>query len=291
MSENFDRTKIFTTNHIKISYALSAQSAKFESIAQGNLGEMLKVLSDLGFDGVELGIRDPEAFDIAAMEKLLGKYDFDLSAIGTGQVFVDEGISLSDDDKTVRTSAVEKLKKQVGVAKVFNSHVILGLIIGNIGSQPEEKARKFSYIKNSLVEVSEYASKNNVQIVIEPLNRYERDVFNTAAEVNDLINDGSCPALGLLLDTFHMNIEEADILETIRASASSLKHVHLADSNRLSPGRGHLNFREIIGTLKDINYKGYLSFEHAPSPSMEEAAANSFDHIKKIFLNNAIGGS
>ena len=267
---------------MKISYALSAQNTKFGSIAQGNLGEMLKVLSDLGFDGVELGIRDPGAIDISAIEKLLQKYDFDLSAIGTGQAFVDEGISLSDDNETVRTSAVERLKKQVGIAKLFGCHVILGLIIGNIGSQYEEKARKLAYIKDSLAELSEFASMNNVNIIIEPLNRYERDVFNTAEEVNGLIDDGTCPSLGLLLDTFHMNIEEADIFETIKSCASSVKHVHLADSNRLSPGKGHLNFKEIIGSLNDINYRGYLSFEHAPSPSMEEAAAYSINYIKKL---------
>ncbi len=268
---------------MKLSYALSAQNTKFESIAQGNLGEMLKVLSDLGFNGVELGIRDPEAIDISGIEKLLVSHNFELPAIGTGQAFVDEGISLSDDSEAIRSSAIDRIKKHVEIAKVFNSHVILGLIIGNIGSQHEERERKFSYIKNSLVEVSDFASKNNVNIIIEPLNRYERDVFNTAEKVNDLINDGTCPALGLLLDTFHMNIEEADILETIRASAASVKHVHLADSNRLSPGKGHLNFKEIIGTLKDINYRGYLSFEHAPSPSMKEAATYSIDHIKKLF--------
>jgi len=267
---------------MKVSYALSAQNTKFGSIAQGNLEDMFKVLNDLGFDGVELGIRDPEAIDIKAIERMLQKYDFDLSAIGTGQAFVDEGISLSDDNEDVRRGTVERLKKHVDLAKVFNSHVILGLIIGNAGSQPEERERKFSYIQNSLVEVSEFASKNNVHIVIEPLNRYERDVFNTAEEVNDLIETGVCPALGLLLDTFHMNIEETDICGTIRASASSVKHVHLADSNRLSPGKGHLDFTEIVRTLKDINYAGYLSFEHAPSPSMEEAAAYSINHINKI---------
>lgn len=267
---------------MKISYALSAQSTKFGSIAQGSLEDMFKVLSDLGFDGVELGIRDPEAVDIAVIEKLLQKYDFDLSAIGTGQAYVDEGISLSDDNEDVRTGAIERLKKQVALAKVFNSHVILGLIIGNIGSRPEERERKFSYVKHSLIEVSGFAAKDNVNIIIEPLNRYERDVFNTAGEVTGLIEDGACPALGLLLDTFHMNIEETDICGTIRASASSVKHVHLADSNRLSPGKGHLDFNEIIGTLKDINYNGYLSFEHTPSPSMEEAAAYSINHIKKL---------
>lgn len=267
---------------MKISYALSAQNTKFKSIAQGNLENMLSLLNEFGFDGVELGIRDPASIDIPIIEKLLNEHKFTLSAIGTGQAYVDEGISLSDDNEAVRSNALERLKKHVEVAQVFNSHVVLGLILGNVGNHPEERDRKYLYLKNALRELSEFALKKNVNVVIEPLNRYERDVFNTAKEVNNVIDDISCPALGLLLDTFHMNIEEADILTAIEASAPSLKHVHLADSNRLAPGKGHMNFDEIIGALKKINYQGFLSFEIIPSPSMEKAALYGMNYIKNI---------
>lgn len=270
---------------MKISYAISAQDTKFKSIAQGNLGEMLSILDEFGFDGIELGIRDPASIDIPIIEKLLNKHKFKLAAIGTGQAYVDEGISLSDDNEAVRLNALERLKKHVKIAQVFNSHVILGLIIGNVGNQPDERDRKYLYIKSALKELSEFALKNNVNLVIEPLNRYERDVFNTAKDVNNLIEDISCSSLGLLLDTFHMNIEEENILTAIEASAPYLQHVHLADSNRLAPGKGHMDFYEIIGTLKKINYQGFLSFEIIPSPSMEKAALYGINHINKIFKN------
>lgn len=270
---------------MKISYAVSAQDTKFKSIAQGNLGEMLSILDEFGFDGVELGIRDPASIDIPIIEKLLNKHKLKLAAIGTGQAYVDEALSLSDDNESVRSNALERLKKHVKIAQVFNSHVILGLIIGNVGNQPDERDRKYLYIKNALRELSEVALKNNINILIEPLNRYERNVFNTAAEVNNLIDDVSCPSLGILLDTFHMNIEEENILMAIESSASFLKHVHLADSNRLAPGKGHMNFDEIIGTLKKINYQGFLSFEIIPSPSMEKAALYGINYINKILKN------
>jgi len=88
--------------------------------------------------------------------------------------------------------------------------------------------------------------------------------------------------MGMLIDTFHMNIEEVSIYESIIKAKDYITHVHLADSNRWAPGSGHLDFAKIIKTLEEINYKGYLSAEILPLPDADRAARLTVEHLKKI---------
>ncbi|MBI4232479.1 sugar phosphate isomerase/epimerase [Candidatus Peregrinibacteria bacterium] len=100
--------------------------------------------------------------------------------------------------------------------------------------------------------------------LIEPVNRYEDGFIHSADYAIDLIKRISHENIGLLLDTFHMNIEERDICKSIINSRNYLWHVHIADSNRWTPGQGHLGFKRVIETLQDIHYNGYLSAEILP---------------------------
>jgi len=87
----------------------------------------------------------------------------------------------------------------------------------------------------------------------------------------DLIDEIGEPALKLLPDTFHMNIEENDIALALRRSKDYTGYVHFADSNRMVPGKGHVNFVSILETLADIGYEGYITVEALPLPNDLEA--------------------
>ena len=93
--------------------------------------------------------------------------------------------------------------------------------------------------------------------------------------------------LGLLLDTFHVNIEEASLYDCFRRvmAAGRLWHVHLGDSNRLAPGQGHIDFAGIVTTLREIDYQGYLSAELLPCPDPDAAAAATIDHMRQFVPN------
>ena len=124
-----------------------------------------------------------------------------------------------------------------------------------------------------------------MRLVLEPLNRYETDIVVDIAEGLALIEAVGCPNVGLLLDTFHANIEEPSLAGTLRQAmaAGRLWHVHLGDSNRLAPGMGHIDFGAIVGTLAEIGYTGYLSAELLPKPDPDAAALATIRHMRRTF--------
>ncbi len=123
-----------------------------------------------------------------------------------------------------------------------------------------------------------------MRLVIEPLNRYESDIINNADEGLAFLAEVRHAQLGLLLDVFHMNIEEPTFDGSFRLvmAAGKLWHVHLGDSNRLAPGRGHTDFGSIVSTLREIGYDGYLSAELRPLPDPDTAAEETIRHMRQF---------
>jgi sugar phosphate isomerase/epimerase len=129
--------------------------------------------------------------------------------------------------------------------------------------------------------VINYAADQGVRITMEPINRYETDFILSADDGMRLVEDLDCDNLGLMLDLFHMNIEDVSIEDGLRQTGDRLWHVHIADSNRRYPGSGHLNLDGIIDTLKDMNYQGYISAEMLPLPDPDTAAQKTIEFLQK----------
>jgi len=115
---------------------------------------------------------------------------------------------------------------------------------------------------------------------MEPINRYETDFILSAADAVRLVEDLDCDNFGLMLDFFHMNIEDVSIEEGLRQAGDRLWHVHIADSNRRYPGCGHLDFGSIFAALKDIDYQGYISAEMLPLPNSDTAAQKTMEFLQ-----------
>lgn len=133
-----------------------------------------------------------------------------------------------------------------------------------------------------LLSLSRFASDHNVNLLIEPLNRYSTPYCNTvkdAAYIAAKINQDN---VGILLDTFHMNIEESSFEKTILDSKGFVKHTHFADNNRSMPGYAHLDFAPIVKTLQKIGYDGYVSFEPNLTVDYESATLNGLQFIKNL---------
>jgi D-psicose/D-tagatose/L-ribulose 3-epimerase len=120
------------------------------------------------------------------------------------------------------------------------------------------------------------ASDYGVQLVLEPLNRYSTPYCATAKDAVAIAHQVN--SLGILLDTFHMNIEEDLFKDAIQSSSELLLHMHFADNNRKMPGFAHIDFSTIVKSLKEIGYVGYISFE----PSI---ADKNYEHATKYGLN------
>jgi 5-keto-L-gluconate epimerase len=119
-----------------------------------------------------------------------------------------------------------------------------------------------------------------VRLALEPINRYETTLINTTEQGLELVEKVGEENFGLLLDTFHMNIEETVIEAAIRSGGDRIFHFHVADSNRWHPGAGHLDFKQLLNTLTSIGYAGWVSGEFLPLPDVDTAAQKGLANLK-----------
>ncbi|GAA4576201.1 sugar phosphate isomerase/epimerase [Micromonospora coerulea] len=129
---------------------------------------------------------------------------------------------------------------------------------------------------DALGELGEHAGAEGVTLFLEPLNRYEDHMVNRLDEAVALCAAVGLPSVRVVADTFHMNIEEDDVPAALRAAAPYLGHVQVSDSNRYQPGAGHLDWSVLLGTLGEIDYRGWLALEcrlrGEPVVALREAA-------------------
>ena len=265
---------------MKISFAVSLQKTSFCYIAaNGSFLKKASLISKLGYDGIELGIRNPDSVKANQLVALLKQLRLEISAIGTGQAYLDDDLSLTDSNIKIRKQAVERIKKHISLARVLESQVIIGLIRGK---KQGSLKKSLKLLLSSIKSICDYSVRNNVVITIEPLNRYETDLLNSAEEAIDFIKQVNCNKLKLLLDTFHMNIEEKDMLQTVNKTSKYISHIHFADNTRRCPGEGSIDFKSIVGLLKKNDYQGYISGEMLPEPSADYCMKRFIKNLKKI---------
>jgi sugar phosphate isomerase/epimerase len=267
---------------MKLSIVLSTHAAQFEAVAfKGDFEANIAKIAGWGYSGVELAIRDPALVDIDVLEKVVTAYNLIVPAIGTGQAWGEERLSFTSPDQTIRRAAIARIKSHIPLAKRFNALVIIGLIRG-ITPPGQTHTQSMQYLAESVQECAEAAVSAGVRLALEPLNRYETDLIHTVDEGLELIDQVGSNNIGLLLDTFHMNIEEAVIEESIRRCGAHIFHFHVADSNRWHPGAGHLDFKSILNALLSTGYQGWISGEFIPVPDADTAAQRSIEFLRQV---------
>jgi sugar phosphate isomerase/epimerase len=270
-------------NNKKLSIVVSTHTAQFEAVAyKGDFEANLAKIAGWGYEGVELAIRNPDLVDADKLNEIVEENKLKVPAIGTGQAWGEERLSFTSPDVVVRNAAVTRIKRQIEFALRFDALVIIGLIRG-VTPAGQSKDQSMHLLKECLQDCIETAAAQHVRMALEPLNRYETDLIHTVQEGLELIHQIGSPSLGLLLDTFHMNIEEPDIEDSIHQSGEHIFHFHVADTNRWYPGGGHLDFRTILHTLMSTGYQGWISGEFMPVPDADTAAKQSITFLKQIF--------
>lgn len=249
---------------------------------KGSFVESFPAIAGAGYDAVEAHIHNSAEFDRPRLSRLLAENGLGLAGIGTGSAYGKDGLSLSNPDDAVRENAVKRIQAHVDTASEYSSAVvILGLIRGwarECSSREEYEGNLQASLEKCLV----YAERRQVTLVLEMVNRYEADAYNSIIEGMALLTQLPSPRLQLHLDTFHMNIEEADIPQAIASAAGHIGHVHIADSNRLYPGSGHYDFAATLGALHAIGYNGALSVECMAGCDAVQAAAACAEHIRPL---------
>ena len=267
---------------MKLAIVLSTHAAQFQAVAfKGDFEANVARIASYGYNGVELAIRDPKLVDADELEAVVKSHGLEVPAIGTGQAWGEEGLSFTSDDPEVRRAAIERIKSHVPLAQRFGATIILGLIRG-ITPQGQSHEQSMAYLVEALQECSAVAAEEGVRFALEPLNRYETDLIHTVEDGLELIRRVGAENFGLLLDTFHMNIEEPSIEGSIRACGERIFHFHVADSNRWPPGAGHLDFRSILSTLREAGYDGYVSGEFMPVPDADTGAQQAIEHLRPV---------
>ncbi len=265
---------------MKLSIVLSTQPASFSALAyKGELEKNLAKIHALGYDGVELAVRDPALLNLDELRTLLSRHHLPVAAIGTGQAFGEDGLSLTHADESVRRQAIQRLRSQLALAQSLNAKIIVGLLRGLCPDLSRIKEMERLLVVSMTEALRGF---EQVPVVIEPINRYETQLLNTVASALNFLDRLGLDQVGLLLDTFHMNIEEPSLPDSIRMAGDRLLHFHLADSNRWHPGAGHVDFPAVVKTLEEIGYGNYLSAEILPMPNADAAAENTIRYMRRL---------
>lgn len=273
---------------MKISVTVTPENPPFAPLVfRGDLLGGVEKAAASGYPAVELHLRDPRLIDEPALTRRLDWLGLSVSAIGTGQAYGMERLSLTADDAAVRRQTVDRLKLQAELAARLGALVLIGTLQGRLQGDAEQQAEQRRWLGECLVECDEHAQEVGARLALEALNRYESNVFNRLEQVTRFIAEHGLQATGVLADTFHMNIEERSFEEALRAAAGLLAHVHLPDNNRQAPGNGHLNLRPVIRTLHEIGYGGYLSMEILPLPDPETAARRALQQTQGLLDGQA----
>ena len=255
---------------IRRSASLSVQyDSPFSPFPAVQFREGLEWAEAAGFDGVELIVCRPALVDPAAIGEQLSRHRLTASTLSTGQAVGMDGLSMTSPDEEVRLAARKRLFEQVDFsAQLGRPNVTIGLLMGRGGPLPI--ARELALLRDELAEVAGYAARRAVVVNLEPINRYECALLNSAESAYELIQElGNPESVGVLYDTFHSNIEDADMLATIARIGHKISHVHFADSNRRLPGEGHVDFPGIVRALRAAGFCGYASLEVSNIPSAE----------------------
>jgi len=264
---------------VKLSVAIAGEYALPSAfVVWRGFEQSIKKAAEFGYQGVELALKTADEINRHKLERWLQQSNVEVSCISTGQVFADLGLCFTHPDADVRAKVVEIFKGFIDLAKDFGRLVNVGRVRGFIPEgQVFERAEELFI--DTARRICDIAGPLGVNIIIEPVNRYEINFINNLDQAAELIKKVGRNNLGLMPDVFHMNIEDAKIGESLIRNSTLIQYIHLADSNRLAPGYGHLDFDEIFSALEVFGFNGWASIEILPKPDPDTAARKAAEYI------------
>ena len=266
---------------LKLSVAIADTGAPPNTfVVFRGLESSIRKAAALGYDGVELALKTADNVNRTKLRQWLGQSGLRVSCISTGQIYAGLGLSFTDPDPARRRQVREIFIGLIELAEEFGQLINIGRARGPIGAAPRYGAE--SRFIEMACELCDCAAQRNVTLVIEPVNRYELDFINTLAEGVDLIGKVDRPNLKLMPDVFHMNIEDPSIEGELIRHIDQIAYIHFADSNRLAPGWGHLDFPGLIAILERAGYRGWAAVEILPKPDPDSAARQAVQFLRPL---------
>jgi len=239
------------------------------------LEELIPKVAGMGFDWIEFPLEEPGGFDYGRARELLAEYGLGVStcaAMGPDR-------DLIHPDEAIRASGMAYIRAAIDGTEAVGGTNLVGPIYSAVGrtwqATAEERAHDLDVLVANLKELSAYAAEHGVVMGIEPLNRFETSFINTHEQVIEVVDRVDHPSCKIMLDTFHMNIEEHSLGGAIRAAGPRLVHLHACENDRGAPGSGNVTWDQVAAALDDIGYDGPVVIESftADVKSIARAAA------------------
>lgn len=231
-------------------------------------------LSRYGYDGIELK-GEPSLYDIAEIKSLCQEFGMQVTSVLGWTIWGIPGRDLSSPDEEERNAAVNFLKDVVDFTVEIGASILLVLPFpagrttptGDPQSEDEwisMAEAEWVNAVDSVRQVSDYAQGKDIILAVEPINRFETYQLTTSDDAIRFLKEVDADNVKLNLDSYHMNIDEADPVEAIRGAGEFLVHMHAAGSNRQAPGSGHTDFVGMLKALKEVNFQGTMALEPVP---------------------------
>ena len=241
------------------------------------LRETFARLSRYEYDGIEL-IGEPSQFSVSEVKDLCEQYDLPVTSVLGWCIWGIPGRELANPGDNERNAAIRYGQECIDFAAEVGAPIVIVIPaaagrtapLGNPRSEDDWISSYRAEWENAVVSVRQaasYALERDIVLALEPINRYETFLVTNLEQALQFLSDVGADNLKLNHDTFHMNIEEPSLSETILRAGDLLVNMHISDSNRQAPGRGHMDYSALLEALKQIDYQGALVLEPVPPGS------------------------
>ena len=248
---------------------------------QGLLAESFRALAELGYDGVEFMTLNPSVLSVEEIKRLEEAYGLKVVLVCTGEIFGQLGLSYTDPDAERRAEALRRTKEIIDFAAALNAKINIGRIRGQYRRELTKEETE-TYAVEAFRTIADYAAPKGVDIALESVTIMQTNFINTLAEAAAMVDRVDRSNFRLMMDVFHLNLEEKDLFAAIRRYSDYNIHVHLADNNRRYPGHCGLDFEKILRTFHETGYDGAFTTEIYQIPDMKGAARGAAEHLRPI---------
>ena len=268
---------------MKLAYSSVTPEVKSMPLAWvGPLERVLPAIAEIGYEGVELQTQNPDLIDVPALKRVIRESGLELTAFSTGMLPRGDGLVLVHQDASVRAACLARLKRVQELAADFGVDPALGSARGRLASAPTPEQGR-AWFREAVEELVEHAVKLGGRLVLEPQCRVNTDYLSTIEETVQFIESlGAPPQLVFEADVYHQALEERSIVASWVRGRKYMTYVQLGDSNRLAPGQGYLPWRDMVETLRALDYDGWLSMEHSQLPDSPTAARQGHDFMRAL---------
>ena len=238
-------------------------------------------IAEIGYDGVELQVREPDKFDHDAIARLAADAGIVISAVSTGGIGAAENLYLTSPDPATRRRAVDRFKTVLRLAAEYGVDASIGRFRGN-GKIAGSRENAMAWLREALDEVLPLAESLGNKVVLEPQTRYIGDLLNTIEETVAFIRTFDTISLTFEADFHHQSLEEHSLVASLVEGQRSglMSYVQVSDSTRHAPGTGSFNWIDLMATLHASGYDGWLAMEFTQGRDSDRAAQQAFRTVR-----------